>query len=433
MAAPGLFGGGAAAAPSAPSDGLRLSLLKLWRAWKEDPEAHVLAYEGFEAHCNPDAPVVHDPNNGQSNQQWLAPADGAAPKPADLLHWRCVIPGPEGTGWEGARIPLLLVFNETFPADPPVATFVQGFFHPNVFPSGKTSAPRLIARKSKEPLAKGAGLWRPETTVKAILRAVQARLAAPDNTDPAQEPAWRLLARGSAQYEARVRQEALKYTPAGAEASLDAFGLRAGSLGSDLGRLLSSGESADVTLACGDARIPAHSFILCARSSVFNAQLRGPLAADLSAVPVTAEIDEHTLRRTLSYIYTGELVPKSPEEAQHLLNAADVYALPGLLRIAERALLRGLCVANAAVTLTLAEQHGVPRLKAAALRFVARSGVCEPVMATPGWAHLRQAAPALVEELLHTAMAGAPPEPQPRDAGGEDDEDHVERRVRRRT
>jgi hypothetical protein len=49
MAAPlfgGGFVGGAGAAPYVPSDGLRLSLLNLWRGWKEDPEAHILAYEG---------------------------------------------------------------------------------------------------------------------------------------------------------------------------------------------------------------------------------------------------------------------------------------------------------------------------------------------------------------------------------------------------
>jgi ubiquitin-conjugating enzyme E2 I len=426
----------AALAPFVLSDSLRLSLLNLWRGWKEDPEAHILAYEGFAVQCDPVAPV-DAPNAlapAANSIEWLAPADGAAPKPPDLMHWLCVVPGPEGSAWEGARIPLLLVFKETFPAEPPVATFGQGFFHPNIYPSGKVCFPLLstppAAPQYTQPrwTLRGTGLWRPSTTVKAILRGIQALLAAPDNSDAAQEPAWRLLDRNPAAYEARVRLEAQKY---GAEAPTGAFGLRLGSLGSDLGRLLESGEGADVTLACGTARIPAHSFILCARSRFWAAQLRGPLAADLSAVPVAAEINEHTLRRTLSYIYTGELTPESPEEAQHLLNAADVYALPGLLRIAERALLRGLCIANAAATLTLAEQHGVPRLKAAALRFVVRSGVLA-VMATPGWAHLRQAAQVLVEELLHTAMAGTPPGPQPRDGGG-DGGNEDERRVRQRT
>ncbi len=209
-----------------------------------------------------------------------------------------------------------------------------------------------------------------------------------------------------------MRLEAQKY---GAPAPRS-DGLRAGSLAADFGGLLASGEGADVTLVCarGAARVAAHKLVLCARSPVFRAQLAGALAADAAEVPVHAEVDEHTLRRVLSFIYTGELTPASAEEAQHLLNAADAYALPGLLEICERALLDSLCVANAAATLTLAEQHGTARLKAAALRFVARRAVA--VMATPGWAHLRQAAPALVEHLLHTAVAGAPPEPPARAA-----------------
>ena len=153
-----------------------------------------------------------------------------------------------------------------------MATFVSGFFHPNVYPSGKVLMPLLLITPpaaQPHPAVKGTGLWRPSTSVKSILRGLQALLAAPDNSNAAQEPAWRLLDKDPAAYEARVRLEAQKY---GAEAPTGAFGLRAGSLGSDLGAL-QSGEGADVTLACGDARIPAHSFILCARSRVVRARV----------------------------------------------------------------------------------------------------------------------------------------------------------------
>ncbi len=206
----------------------------------------------------------------------------------------------------------------------------------------------------------------------------------------------------------------------------------------ELGSLLASGRGADVTLVCGAERLAAHSFVLSLRSRVFAAQLEGPLAAPADAVPVPPEITPHTLRRLLQYLYTDELEPASPEEASHLLNAADHYAAPRLFAICERALCAALSVDNAATTLTLAEQHGATALKHAALRFVAANALA--VMATPGWLHLAAARPALMGEALHTVVAGAPPEPPPREPPAAEDGagaaaeggDDAARRVRRR-
>jgi speckle-type POZ protein len=203
-----------------------------------------------------------------------------------------------------------------------------------------------------------------------------------------------------------------------------------------LGALLASGDNADVTLVCGDERLRAHALLLCVQSPVFAAQLReGPMKADASAVPVPPEITPHTLRRLLHFIYTDELEPTSPEEATHLLNAADHYGLCRLFGICEAALCAALSADNAADTLTLADQHGAAALKDAALRFVAANALA--VMATEGWTHLLSSRPALIAEAMHTTAAGAPPVPpapaegQEGDAGGVDD--GAERRVRRRT
>jgi speckle-type POZ protein len=189
------------------------------------------------------------------------------------------------------------------------------------------------------------------------------------------------------------------------------------------GALLASGKDADVTLLCGGERIAAHRLVLCMRSPVFAAQLdAGPLQADAAAVPVPPEITPHTLHRLLEFIYTDELEPSSPEEATHLLNAADHYGLRRLFCICERTLCAALCFENAAETLTLADQHSAAALKDAALRFVAKNALA--VMATVGWAHLQSSRPALITEALHTLAAGVPPLPQARpaaaaDAGGD--------------
>jgi speckle-type POZ protein len=209
------------------------------------------------------------------------------------------------------------------------------------------------------------------------------------------------------------------------------------SLAADLAAALASGRDADVTLVCGGERLAAHSFVLCTRSRVFAAQLaEGPLRADASAVPVPPEITPQTLRRLLHFLYTDELEPESPEQASHLLNAADHYDVRRLLAICERKLCAALAVDTVATTLTLADQHGATGLKDAALRFVAANAIA--VMATPGWAHLAAARPLLVSKALHTLAAGAPPLPpaaQPQDAGadGAAGGDDAARRVRRRT
>jgi speckle-type POZ protein len=171
--------------------------------------------------------------------------------------------------------------------------------------------------------------------------------------------------------------------------------------------LLASGKGADVTLVCGEERLAAHSIVLALRSPVFAAQLEGPLAAPADAVPVPPEITQHTLRRLLHFLYTDELEPASPEEATHLLNAADIYAVPRLQAICEHALCAALSVDNAATTLTLADQHSAAALKAAALRFVAANAAA--VMETDGWAHLVSARPPLVVEVMRTMATGAPP------------------------
>jgi speckle-type POZ protein len=206
-------------------------------------------------------------------------------------------------------------------------------------------------------------------------------------------------------------------------------------LGSALGALLADRRGADVGLACADGKVlRAHALLLSARSPIFAAQLdpagpwatavgrRGAAGTSRAPVSVPPEVTSHTLQRLLEFIYTDELTPESPEEAQHLLNAADHYELPRLFAICEAALSDSLCVENAALTLTLADQHGATALKRATLSWMTNH-VAE-VMATDGWRHLSAAAPALVQELLLTMANGKPPG----DAEGADG-----RRCRQRT
>jgi len=66
-----------------------------------------------------------------------------------MLVWDCVIPGKKDTIWDTAYLPLTLRFSEEYPEKPPTAHFPAGFFHPNVYPSGKVCLVRggLISRR----------------------------------------------------------------------------------------------------------------------------------------------------------------------------------------------------------------------------------------------------------------------------------------------
>ncbi|XP_064938970.1 SUMO-conjugating enzyme SCE1 isoform X2 [Musa acuminata AAA Group] len=67
---------------------------------------------------------------------FVAKPETSADGTVNLMVWHCIIPGKQGTDWEGGHYPLTLHFSEDYPSKPPKCRFPQGFFHPNVYPSG---------------------------------------------------------------------------------------------------------------------------------------------------------------------------------------------------------------------------------------------------------------------------------------------------------
>merc|ERR1712224_877123 len=100
---------------------------------------------------------------------------------ANLLKWHCGIPGPEGTIWEGCTLPLVMTFGTNYPSEPPHCAFPAGFFHPNIYPSGKV----CLSIINNDPDQGGA--WKPSVTIKAILVGIQSLLIEPNNGDAAQQ------------------------------------------------------------------------------------------------------------------------------------------------------------------------------------------------------------------------------------------------------
>jgi len=119
----------------------------------------------------------------------------------DLTVWNCAIPGKPDTIWEGGLYPITLQFGKDYPAKPPRVAFPPGFFHPNVYPTGKVCLSILNEEKG----------WKPSVTIKQILLGVQDLLDSPNMRDPAQQEAYDQLNRSKATYEKRVRAQAQRY------------------------------------------------------------------------------------------------------------------------------------------------------------------------------------------------------------------------------
>ncbi|KAL6907741.1 hypothetical protein ACP4OV_001911 [Aristida adscensionis] len=171
-----------------------------------------------------------------------------------------------------------------------------------------------------------------------------------------------------------------------------------------LGRLLSTKNRADVTFEVAGETFHAHSLLLAARSSVFMAELYGPMKENTMANIRVDDMEPRVFKALLEFIYT-DMLPEIDNDdmavmAQHLLVAADRYNLERLKLICEDKLCKFIEISTVATTLTLAEQHGCHGLKHACFKFLKSPSNLKAVMATDGFEHLASSCPSLLKELL---------------------------------
>lgn len=99
---------------------------------------------------------------------------------------------------EGANYKVTLEFPEEFPDKPPKCKFHEGFYHPNVYPSGTVCLSLIDEEKD----------WKPSISIKAILLGIQDLLANPNPQSPAQEEAYQDFTRHKNVYVAKVAGQA---------------------------------------------------------------------------------------------------------------------------------------------------------------------------------------------------------------------------------
>jgi speckle-type POZ protein len=171
-----------------------------------------------------------------------------------------------------------------------------------------------------------------------------------------------------------------------------------------LGNLLSSGVEADVTFQVGEETFAAHRLVLGARSSVFMAELFGPMKEKHTSHIKIDDMEPRVFQVMLSYIYTDSLPEMEKDDVfvllQHLLVAADRYGLERLKLICEDKLCNYISTGTAPTSLALAEQHGCKGLKEACFSFLKAPSNLKAAMANEGFDHLMSSCPSVVKELL---------------------------------
>ncbi|OEL37213.1 BTB/POZ and MATH domain-containing protein 2 [Dichanthelium oligosanthes] len=149
-------------------------------------------------------------------------------------------------------------------------------------------------------------------------------------------------------------------------------------IGRDLRFLLDCDVGTDVSFVVVGETIPAHRAVLAARSDVFKAELFGSMADATSSSITLRDIEPATFKAMLGFMYTDELPEEDDglgnstiEMTQHLLAAADRYALDRLKLIGARRIWGNLTVETFASTLVLAETYNCPELKSKCVDFFA--------------------------------------------------------------
>ena len=183
----------------------------------------------------------------------------------------------------------------------------------------------------------------------------------------------------------------------------------AGTLKDDMMTLLGDEAHMDVRFRCSDGGVVgAHSVLLAARSPTLRALLHGPLAAKLPTELHVPDWSAAIMTQLIHFLYTDEVWFHSPEEAQHLLYAADFYDINRLRTLCERELHYNLSMANALDILALAHTCNCMTLRSTALRFVAQHAA--EVMSGHAWASLQEVHPELDRAVMHTVAHGEPPQ-----------------------
>lgn len=171
-------------------------------------------------------------------------------------------------------------------------------------------------------------------------------------------------------------------------------------LANDLDAQCLNDEFADMTLVLGTSRLPVHGSLLAARSSVFRAMLKHPMREQTTREIQLEGFEETTVKLMLRFIYSGKVDPNALIDVQSclsLLQAANHYDIPSLVKCCAAALIDRLTVDSVADVLLAADDISCQLLKKECLDYIGRHGA--EVQETGGFLDVVKR-PTLVQEVF---------------------------------
>jgi len=189
--------------------------------------------------------------------------------------------------------------------------------------------------------------------------------------------------------------------------SFPRIGVPPSNMAEHFGSLLETDVGVDATFIVGAEAFTVHKIVLAARSSVFKAELYGPMKEEGMGPITIKDMQPDVFRTLLHFVYTDSLPPLDDLEAddhsemiRHLLVAADRYAIERLKLICQSILCENLNVQTVATTLALADQHNCDLLKNACIDFITCSNEMDDLLSTQGYKNLKRTCPAVVMDAL---------------------------------
>ncbi|WVZ92100.1 hypothetical protein U9M48_038190 [Paspalum notatum var. saurae] len=183
----------------------------------------------------------------------------------------------------------------------------------------------------------------------------------------------------------------------------DTIAVPPSNIGRDFSLLLDGKVGTDVSFIVKGETIQAHRAIVAARSPVFKAGLFGSTADATSSITLQ-DMEPATFKAMLGFMYTDEL-PECDEHGdsidmmQHLLAAADRYALDRLKLMCASKLWDHMSEDTFASILVCAETYNCPELKSKCFEFFAVDENLKKIIFTDGYLFLVGKFQSLVAEL----------------------------------
>ncbi|CAO2184344.1 unnamed protein product [Urochloa humidicola] len=184
-------------------------------------------------------------------------------------------------------------------------------------------------------------------------------------------------------------------------------------IGTHLGRLLDSAIRSDVSFNVDGQQFPAHRAVLAARSPVFEAELFGSMADATMPCITVHDMEPAAFKVMLRFMYTDsfpadeELGDSPTDMLQHLLVAADRFALDRLKLICSLKLIENVSVDTVGSILVCAETYNCPELKNKCLDFFAVETNFKEAAFTDGFVLLLQKFPSLAAELRKKVVSSS--------------------------